>query len=73
MNRLYVVMSLVVWGVLVTVGMARQVQAAGPVRVVVWDERQPRQKQAYPEFLGEPDCQGSFCSPWAQRAFGRPG
>ena len=52
MNRLYVVMSLVVWGVLVTVGMARQLQAAGPVRVVVWDERQPRQKQAYPEFLG---------------------
>ena len=24
----------------------------GPVRVVVWDERQPRQKQAYPDFLG---------------------
>lgn len=52
MNRLCVLMALVVWGVVVIVGAARQVQAAGPVRVVVWDERQPRQKQAYPEFLG---------------------
>ena len=27
--------------------------AAGPIRVVVWDERQPAQKQAYTNFLGE--------------------
>ena len=25
---------------------------AGPVRVLVWDERQPQQKQAYPNWLG---------------------
>ena len=25
---------------------------AGPIRVVVWDERQPEQKQAYENFLG---------------------
>ena len=31
---------------------ARVVGAAEPIRVVVWDERQPRQKQAYPDFLG---------------------
>tara|TARA_B100000029_G_scaffold503723_2_gene581228 strand:- start:58 stop:945 length:888 start_codon:yes stop_codon:yes gene_type:complete len=31
---------------------ATETTAAGPVRVVVWDERQPRQKQAYPNFLG---------------------
>ena len=24
-----------------------------PVRVVVWDERQPEQKEAYPGFLGD--------------------
>ena len=24
----------------------------GPIRVVVWDERQPRQQQAYDNFLG---------------------
>ncbi|MBO09974.1 MAG: trehalose utilization protein [Planctomycetaceae bacterium] len=52
MNRLFALVALVVWGVMVTVVGARQSQAAGPVRVVVWDERQPRQKQAYPEFLG---------------------
>lgn len=27
-------------------------EAAGPIRVVVWDEQQPVQKQAYPNFLG---------------------
>ncbi len=27
-------------------------QAAGPIRVVVWDERQPKQKEAYDNFLG---------------------
>ena len=27
--------------------------AADPVRVVIWDEQQPSQKQAYPEFLGD--------------------
>jgi len=27
-------------------------QAADPIRVVVWDERQPAQKEAYPNFLG---------------------
>ncbi len=26
---------------------------AAPVRVVIWDEQQPAQRQAYPEFLGE--------------------
>ncbi len=26
---------------------------AHPVRVVIWDEQQPAQRQAYPEFLGE--------------------
>ena len=26
--------------------------AAAPIRVVVWDERQPEQKQAYDNFLG---------------------
>lgn len=31
---------------------ARIVGAAEPIRVVVWDERQPKQKQAYPDFLG---------------------
>jgi len=28
-------------------------EAADPVRVVIWDEQQPSQKQAYPEFLGD--------------------
>jgi trehalose utilization protein len=28
-------------------------QAAEPIRVVIWDEQQPSQKQAYPEFLGD--------------------
>ena len=28
------------------------VRAADPIRVVVWDERQPKQKQAYDNFLG---------------------
>jgi trehalose utilization protein len=27
-------------------------QAADPIQVVVWDERQPAQKEAYPNFLG---------------------
>ena len=27
--------------------------AAGPIRVVVWDEQQPEQKKAYPHFLGQ--------------------
>lgn len=27
-------------------------EAAGPIRVLVWDERQPKQKQAYDNFLG---------------------
>ncbi|MHC4880422.1 MAG: type 1 glutamine amidotransferase family protein [Planctomycetota bacterium] len=27
--------------------------APDPVRVVIWDEQQPAQKKAYPEFLGE--------------------
>lgn len=27
-------------------------QQSGPLRVVVWDERQPAQKQVYPNFLG---------------------
>ncbi|HEY1784358.1 MAG TPA: ThuA domain-containing protein [Pirellulales bacterium] len=31
---------------------ARQAAAAGPVRVLVWDEQQPAQKQAYENFLG---------------------
>src|SRR5258708_6310334 len=30
----------------------RAAQASGPIRVVVWDERQPAQKQAYENFLG---------------------
>jgi trehalose utilization protein len=30
----------------------RAAKAAGPVKVVVWDERQPKQKTAYPDFLG---------------------
>lgn len=35
-----------------------------PIRVVVWDERQPEQKQAYPDFIGN----------WiADRLKGRPG
>ena len=32
--------------------LAQVVEAAEPIRVVVWDERQPKQKQAYPDFLG---------------------
>lgn len=27
--------------------------AAEPIRVVIWDEQQPSQRQAYPEFLGD--------------------
>ena len=33
-------------------GMARQAVAAGPIRVLVWDEQQPQQKQAYENFIG---------------------
>ncbi len=52
MNRLKMAAALVLWIVTAVGGSARAVQAAEPVRVVVWDERQPRQKQAYPDFLG---------------------
>lgn len=38
--------------------------AAGTIKVVVWDERQPEQKEAYPGFLGD----------WVARSLGsRPG
>lgn len=33
------------------------VQAADPIRVVVWDERQAAQKEAYPNFLGNALCE----------------
>lgn len=45
MNRHWIVCG---W-ILVSTALA---DAAEPVRVVVWDERQPRQKTAYPDFLG---------------------
>ena len=38
--------------ILVTVGFSPLAKAAGPVRVLVWDEQQPEQKQAYSNFLG---------------------
>ena len=31
---------------------ALQASAAGPIRVVVWDEQQPQQLMAYSNFLG---------------------
>ena len=30
-----------------------QSESASPVKVLVWDEQQPAQKQAYPNYLGE--------------------
>ena len=38
--------------ILVTAGFSPLARAAGPVRVLVWDEQQPAQKQAYSNFLG---------------------
>ena len=52
MKRLNVMMAMMLWSVAAAGGLMREVQAAEPIRVVVWDERQPRQKQAYPDFLG---------------------
>ena len=34
------------------VGGVREATAAGPVRVLVWDEQQPSQKEAYENFIG---------------------
>jgi hypothetical protein len=33
--------------------LAATAPADGKIRVVVWDERQPEQKEAYPGFLGD--------------------
>lgn len=35
-----------------TLALAARAQDPAPVRVLVWDEQQPAQKQAYPDFLG---------------------
>lgn len=40
----------VIWSFVPTLGLGAD--AAKPVRVLVWDERQPAQKQAYSNFLG---------------------
>ncbi len=50
MKRLNVMTAMLLWSA--AAGVMEEVQAAEPIRVVVWDERQPRQKQAYPDFLG---------------------
>ena len=52
LNVMMAMMAMMLWSVASACGLMREVQAAEPIRVVVWDERQPRQKQAYPDFLG---------------------
>ena len=37
---------------------------ASPIRVVVWDERQPSQKQAYGNFLGNRIADHLRSEPW---------
>ena len=46
----------VVYSLLCLVGLgldSLQMSAAGPIRVVVWDEQQPQQQSVYPHFLGD--------------------
>jgi trehalose utilization protein len=38
--------------ILALLGLSIQVNAEDPIHVLVWDERQPRQKEAYENFLG---------------------
>jgi trehalose utilization protein len=38
--------------IVILAGAAGQAGAAGPIRVLVWDEQQPEQKQAYDNFIG---------------------
>lgn len=45
-------MQRLVWMLAISSGAAASAFAADPVRVVVWDERQPSQKQVYENFLG---------------------
>src|SRR5438128_757060 len=42
----------VLFGAHITPPVTAPTDRAGPIRVVVWDERQPAQKQAYASFLG---------------------
>ncbi len=47
-RRLFVALELI----FLLVGLRLAAAPADPIRVLVWDERQPRQKEAYPNWLG---------------------
>lgn len=49
-NRLMTILGRIVS--LTVIGLAAGAQAAEPISVLVWDEQQPAQKQAYDNFLG---------------------
>ncbi len=50
--RIGLLMGVVGLGLLSSMALAKPAKYRKPIRIVVWDERQPAQKQIYPNFLG---------------------